>query len=222
LLIENKASVQAEDLDGNTPLHLLRQNDQQIAELLIRNGANLEAKNRQKRTALHKAVENNLLEVTELLLNKGAEVNARDYQENTPLFWAQNAKMIELLTAKNADVNAKNHGNNTPLHWAATTTLERISTLCTKGANVDVQNNFGNTAAHNLSFQAGFMSQCDREAHHNMLISYGADMTIVNEAGFNPITLAEHSAKNRYAKLCGADKELEDYATYAKGEQQGI
>lgn len=125
---------------GETPLHSTisrPQKTHKIIEILIANGANVNAKNRDGKTPLHLAVAPthwNLNDTAtkpiliDILIAKGADVNAKDNEGNTPLNLAlpgeyyskagiaRSKIIIKLSSAKNADVNTKNNARHTPIH----------------------------------------------------------------------------------------------------------
>jgi ankyrin repeat protein len=105
---------------GRTLLHLAP--NWKVAERLINEGAEVDAKDSFGMTPLHTAVIANRRDVAEVLVARGAEINAESRRGQTPLFWAvtKNHKdMAEWLIARGADVNAKDNYGITPLHSAA-------------------------------------------------------------------------------------------------------
>ncbi len=93
----------------------------EIAELLIANDADVNAKAEDGDTPLQYAV--NTKEVAELLIENGADVNAKDFEGWTPLHGAAgigHMKIAELLITKGANVNAKDGVGFTPLDVAIT------------------------------------------------------------------------------------------------------
>ena len=114
--LANGADVNAKD-DGWTPLHnAAGYSTKEMVELLISNGANVNAKNEDGWTPLHDAATK---EVAELLIDKGADMEAKDKDDWTPLHKAAfggHKEMVELLIAEGADVNAKGEDEWTPLN----------------------------------------------------------------------------------------------------------
>jgi len=101
------ADVNAKDdaYGGLTPLYVVA--TEEIAELLIVEGADVNQKDYCESTPLHSASTLGHKEVAELLIAKGAEVNAKEDDGRTPLDWA-----IEHNHPKTADLLRK-HGGKT-------------------------------------------------------------------------------------------------------------
>ena len=160
LLINNGAEINAKTANGETPLHgvagrsytIPRKKGQtggyvfereensteirKIVELLIDNGADVNAKTSTLETPLHRAADSisrgqlrwdrpyqAAPEIMELLINNGAVVNAKAISGSTPLHYAAGKGLhenVELLINNGADVNAKNNYGITPLDMAET------------------------------------------------------------------------------------------------------
>jgi ankyrin repeat protein len=126
LLKDNpKLVASKEDEHWNTPLHYaVREGHRNVVELLLVNGADVSAKNKDGNMPLH--YWGGHREVAELLLAHGAKVNAKGQLGDTPLHRAArfaNKDMVELLLAHGADVNAKDQDDSTPLHEAMMATM---------------------------------------------------------------------------------------------------
>lgn len=78
--------IDATDLYGHTALHMCCK--PHIAQLLIKNGASVQAKNNNDETPLHYAVCTNDGALVKLLIASGADVHAKDSKKNTPLLYA--------------------------------------------------------------------------------------------------------------------------------------
>lgn len=116
LLKDHPDLVFSQDKDGDTPLHWAAAKD--IAELLLANKAEVNAKDNRGDTPLHSAAFNGHKDVAELLLSVGAAVTAIDIDGKTPLHLAAlggHRDVAELLLAHGADVNAKDNIGATPL-----------------------------------------------------------------------------------------------------------
>jgi ankyrin repeat protein len=74
-----------------TPLHCAAERDcVKAAELLIKEGADVNAKNFEGMTPLHYAVKKNSIKIVELLISQSVNINEKDNQGNTPYTYAIN------------------------------------------------------------------------------------------------------------------------------------
>lgn len=83
----------------------------EVVELLLANGADIEAKDTLGRNALSRSVEAGLIDMVRLLLRREADVNAHTLYGWTPLHFAvfnRDADMVATLLAHGADPNARN------------------------------------------------------------------------------------------------------------------
>jgi len=98
-----------------------------IAMMLIRKGADVNARNDNGVTPLHRAVEVDDIELFEMLLSApGADINALGMDGGTPLHSAAleaEVNMVKFLLDNGADVNARNEDGETSLavieEWVA-------------------------------------------------------------------------------------------------------
>ena len=92
----------------------------EVAELLVKHGADINAEGNDGETALMLAAICKNTETLELLLKCGANVNARDNMGRTVLFSANYhcPEFVELLLKYGADVNAKDNDSETALMQA--------------------------------------------------------------------------------------------------------
>ncbi len=90
-------------------------------EMLLKLGADPNARDEQGRTALHDACLKNHAEAARLLLDHGAQINVRDRNGATPLHDAAlggSAKTLALLLDRKADVHVRDSAGLTPLDYA--------------------------------------------------------------------------------------------------------
>ena len=126
----------------------------QTADLLRRNGADLQVRGHFGTNPLHSTARSGNLKVLRILIEYDpACVNARNEWGSTPLYWASGSEslngspVIRDLLEHGADINVQNNVGRTPLHWASEDApLEVVRLLLEHGADVDVKDNDGKTA----------------------------------------------------------------------------
>ena len=121
------AELNAEDQDGNTPLHFtcyttIEKYEQ--ARILLEAGANVNARNHKQETPLILAAHafRNNYDLIRLLVEHGADICAEDSAGLTPLDHAhqeQNAENIQALLDVGADLHAVNQDQQNVLHTIA-------------------------------------------------------------------------------------------------------
>ncbi|ELS01711.1 ankyrin repeat-containing protein [Xenococcus sp. PCC 7305] len=116
-----------------------------IAEILIANGANINALDNSGETPLHKASVKGHLDIFKLLIKNEANVNAVNINNQTPLFEASRCHqflVVDLLLSHNATVNITDNQGWTPLLRAFQKSGgdRTVKALVLRGANVNVKN----------------------------------------------------------------------------------
>jgi hypothetical protein len=106
---------------------------------LIKNGADIEQKDKAGYTALFLAVCDGQSSIVEYLINKGAKVNTQNGEGMTPLHYAAlhltpetSNNVIKILLDNGADASIKDKYGNTPLKYAMTYNLENLVLIRTK------------------------------------------------------------------------------------------
>ena len=92
-----------------------------LIQFLIDNGGNVNDRDNQGRTALHRSCLECNLGVMKFLLDRGAKINAKDNGGMTPLHIAcsyNRLDAVQLLLLRGADLIATDNSGTTPLHFA--------------------------------------------------------------------------------------------------------
>lgn len=182
LLINNKASLEIQDSNGDTPLHLATQNKSlDCTRSLMGKGANPKAKNKKglMPTPLHVAIEAKSLDDMEAFIKKGASIATVDAEGNTPLHIATQNKSLDCIRSlldKDAKPNIKNNKGlmPTPLHVAIEEKAEAdFVKFIEKGASVDAIDSEGDTPLH-------VASEKELLKYVRILIEKGANPQIKN------------------------------------------
>lgn len=151
LLLKDATSVNERDNRGWTPLHFTLHSWpfelfwwNKAVELLVENGADVNAQAQDGESPLHVAVINAGEDATKLLLKGGADVERKDNNGVTPLHAAcleGRSKPTKLLLESGADIEAKDKYRETPLHKAVRRGPELVELLIAHNANLLSKNN---------------------------------------------------------------------------------
>ena len=155
LIQDSPDLVFSKDEDGFTPLHLAAANGyRDMAELLVTNKADPNAKDNGQSTPLHQAVAagGEHLDLLELLITHQADVNAADINGLTPLHYAtlaDDGKAVKLLLTHGAHPDVRdNVDGNTPLIIATGKGYKDVAEiLLANGADVNAADRKGTPLA---------------------------------------------------------------------------
>ena len=192
--LDLRVDVNTKDKDENTPLLLcVKRGDIASAKLLIENGGDVDARNKDGLAALYYARRPNQKELEGVLVRAGAKEHpawifvdgrtifeaARDPKTNPNQF----SRYIDAIRKAGADIDAKDAGGRTPLYWTAYTSEnpEVFTLLIKAGADVNAKGEEGWTPLH----WAG-MSSSNPEVL-TTLIKAGADVNAKNVNSWTPL-----------------------------------
>lgn len=154
-LIASKANVKSRDAYQQwTPLHLAAKAGQCAAmDILIAEGAKIEAQNRFGITPLHEAARENQNDATRILIENKANVNPQSVDESTPLHAAalyNSFDTLKTLIFHRASIDVPDRYKRTALHLAATHShgTDVLRALIEAKANPNALNDFGETPLH--------------------------------------------------------------------------
>jgi ankyrin repeat protein len=163
LLLKRGADINAMSPKGGTPgtpLHCAAfYGCLPIAELLLQQKPDLNARNLFGRTPLHLAAMYADGRLVALLLDNGAVIEAKDDYQGTPLKNAAsmgNLTALKALLAHGAKVSVRDRYGATPLHWAAmATNVATVALLLDAGAQINALDMGSRTPLHQAADKGG-------------------------------------------------------------------
>jgi len=148
-LIQQKADVNAQQVDGTSALHwAVQANDLQLADLLLRNGAKAGAANKAGATPLLLATQNGNSAIIDRLLTAGADPNVplTKTGDTALMMAARTGKpdSVKTLLDHGAKINAaETWGGSTALMWAVSERHPDVAKmLIERGADVNAKSYF--------------------------------------------------------------------------------
>lgn len=178
----------AELIDGpffpfGTPALVVARRDRELAELLLENGANIDARSfhgfgvlddtdpehaaffleRGATVTIHAAAELNLLDRAKAILDDDPEaVNSRGGDGKTPLHVAKTPELVDLLLDRGADLEARCEDHrSTPLQYSINE-VEVRNRLVERGAHVDL---FAAAAIGDVALIHAELKRCPESIH---------------------------------------------------------
>jgi ankyrin repeat protein len=178
------------------------ENKELLAEgLVVRGKANVNARNADRETPLHRAVEKAMPTLVKTLIARGADMRARSKSGETVLHLAglnADQAFADMLLAAGADAKARNDDGETALHWAAMSgNLQTATRLLAAGVDANVRDIRGNTALHGAA-------DGEHEDLVKLLLPRIAEPAAPNKDGKTPADLAGARGNSALARLLGA------------------
>ena len=186
-LVQKGADVNPSTADGNSKLALCAAasvGNLEITEYLLKEDADLNARDIKGMTALAVAVFYNNTELALYLMDRGADVNVPDVEKRTPLHdavWNNNPKCTKHLVQAGANINYQGPGSVTALSLAVELGRTHIiNVLVENHASTNLRDDLGHTALHVAVGKGNLWL-----VHY--LIERGADVNIPNKEGNTPL-----------------------------------
>lgn len=167
-------------------------------QVLIRKGADMQAKITSGANAIHIAVEKKQLLACRLLIKSGVDLEAKAERFYTPLHYAvifADAEITKLLLQKGASRTAVGRDGFIPLHEAALRGKpDSLAVLLRSSESVDVRTPTGRTALH-------LATAADEVQAARVLLSRGADCKAVDDDGYMPLHRAAQIGSLKIVEL---------------------
>ena len=199
-LTDHGANIDLQDREGYSSLHYAAGNISDscnVLDFLITNDADVNAFTNDKFTPLIIASNCNNLNVVNSLIKHGANIHLVDRYGRTALHYSitvvdhDSVTVLRSLIKNGADVNALTNDNCSPLMMSSLSgSVNVVTILVENGANMDMQNQNGDTALH----YAVCATRNSSEVVHKLL-SLGASH-LRNHKGLTPLLFASYILKH--------------------------
>ena len=181
----------------------------EVAELLHRNGADVDVRDGSENAPLRQATK--VPDIVRWLLNHGADVNAQGFYGFTPLHIAAiygHLQASRMLIENNADIHIKDVFGMTPLHAAAGSYDHRnhmdiMQVLLDHGADPNARDNKNSTPLHHSSWSPTWWQIGIHAPHRGtvegtrLLLQHGAIIDAKDNGGRTSLQLAlEHGRED--------------------------
>jgi len=171
--------------------------DAAAAKAALDQGADVNTRDPEGRTALMLAADQGRSEIVKLLLDKRADVDAKDKEDHTALMLAAqqaSTETVKLLLDGGATVDVKDKDGSTALMLAALNgNTDMVKLMLDKGADVNAKNHDGNTALM-------WAAEKGHSETVKTLLAGGADVNAINKDSWTALMWAAYAAQTETVK----------------------
>lgn len=190
---------------GEALFKAIESGDERAAEriIVLSGSEDINARNAERETPLHRAVEKGMHSLARALVKRGADLGLRSRNGETVLHLATlhpEPDLVELLLAGGADPKARNEDGESVLMWACLTGhLVVAQRLLARGADPNVKDLKGSLPLH-AAADGGYLELV------RLLLPRTTDPDVKNRDGQSPADYARSRGHERVEKLLkGAD-----------------
>ena len=201
---DEKPDFNVKSTSGDSPLSLamsLRHNE--LVPLLIKGGADVNARNGQDLTLLHQAIIKESPETAIFLLDQGADMNALTADQESPLQLAIHCRLeavVEALCTRGVSLSAPNNKGDCPLWCALESEQENIASVLVKhGVDTDCWSPGPDSCLQSLLHRA---IDENNENAAIFLIRSGCDLDSPRQAGLDGPTESSASKESPLHLCC--------------------
>jgi len=200
IILKNEPALVDAFEDDFAPIHCAAlMGHAEVIDLLLDNGASIEARGMWSCTPLHIAAWAGQKEAAETLLNRGADIEAKTSVGVTPLFIAVyegQLPVVELLCERSADVNTSQGGTLLWAMWEGH--LEIAKLLVRNGLDVNLPRDWGKSA-----LRMAVEGEIGDEDYQfvKFLLSHGAKVNDRDDDGQTPLHTAARDGNLKVVEL---------------------
>ena len=213
-LLKHGADVKDRNCRGASAIHFAK--DPRTVKFLLDHGADINSKDNTGSTPIHYAVTRNnmdtfetTMDILKLLLKHGADINSKDNKGNTPLHYVCSQFRLDYQLPDNPAVHEPFYRGC----FCKKCQLERLKYLIARGANVNAQNEMGQTVLHLAVLEhAG-------DDVIQYLTKHGADLNLRDRNGMAVLDLVQKIHDERLERIRKAYGSTSDKSLNDRGKQ---
>lgn len=209
MLLERNFYINICDMNGKCPIHIVCENGfTEIMSTLLSHNCEVDRLDGDGRSALLIACENGYSDIAKLLLENKANHSLTDEDNWSPFqvaCYEGHADIVEVLIQYNAETMQCDDKNRSPLFIACMKGHASVAELLLSGNIADVhQSDVRKWTPLHIASKEGHREVVE------VLLKYGADRTLLTEAGRSPLDLSRSSFRNDIVQLLTVDTSSDD------------